>query len=182
MLQQWEWIYTTIQIDYYGYLAPDERYGSSIGMIIAAIMFGNGPVSRTWNPWISLCHYIWILLAKIRDQGRRRKCLISIANLLVIGYWHQFQGPHAGNLIDITINTLGMWNIHGWKATDLSFVLAPSDQNLNNPTSRQNFGDAPGQTPKLILTLWHKHFGKLYLVLMTKLLWSEELVKVGLTE
>ena len=44
-------------------------------------------------------------------------------------------------------------NIHGWKATDLSLVLAPSDRNLKHPTSRQNFGDEPGQTPKLILTL-----------------------------
>ena len=44
-------------------------------------------------------------------------------------------------------------DIHGWKATDLSFDLAPSDRNLKHPTSRQNFGDAPGQTPKLILTL-----------------------------
>ena len=42
---------------------------------------------------------------------------------------------------------------HGWKATDLSFDLAPSDQNLKHPISRQNFGDGPGQTPKLILTL-----------------------------
>ena len=33
---------------------------------------------------------------------------------------------------------------HGWK-------------NLKHPTSRQNFGDAPGQTPKLILTLCHTH-------------------------
>ena len=45
--------------------------------------------------------------------------------------------------------------IHGWKATDLSLDLAPSDQNLMHPTSRQNFGDGPGQTPKLILTLCH---------------------------
>ena len=44
-------------------------------------------------------------------------------------------------------------DIHGCKATDLSLVLAPSDRNLMHPTSRQNFGDAPGQTPKLILTL-----------------------------
>ena len=44
-------------------------------------------------------------------------------------------------------------DIHGWKATDLSFDLAPSDQNFMHPTSRQNFGDGPGQTPKLILTL-----------------------------
>ena len=36
---------------------------------------------------------------------------------------------------------------------DLSFDLAPSDRNLKHPTSRQNFVDAPGQTPKLILTL-----------------------------
>ena len=47
------------------------------------------------------------------------------------------------------------YDIHGWKATDLSFDLAPSDQNLKHPTSRQNFGDGPGQTPKLILTLCH---------------------------
>ena len=46
-------------------------------------------------------------------------------------------------------------DIHGWKATDLSVDLAPSDQNLMHPTSRQNFGDGPGQTPKLILTLCH---------------------------
>ena len=46
-------------------------------------------------------------------------------------------------------------DIHGWKATDLSVVLAPSDRNLKHPTSRQNFGDGPGQTPKLILTLCH---------------------------
>ena len=44
-------------------------------------------------------------------------------------------------------------DIHGWKATDLSVVLAPRDRNLMHPTSRQNFGDGPGQTPKLILTL-----------------------------
>ena len=44
-------------------------------------------------------------------------------------------------------------DIHGWKATYLSLVLPPSDRNLKHPTSRQNFGDAPGQTPKLILTL-----------------------------
>ena len=39
--------------------------------------------------------------------------------------------------------------------SDLSLDLAPSDQNLMHPTSRQIFGDAPGQTPKLILTLCH---------------------------
>ena len=44
-------------------------------------------------------------------------------------------------------------DIHGWKGMDLSFDLAPSDQNLKHPTSRQNFGDGPGQTPKLIQTL-----------------------------
>ena len=44
-------------------------------------------------------------------------------------------------------------DIHGWKATDLSVNLAPSDRNLKHPTSRQNIGDAPRQTPKLILTL-----------------------------
>ena len=30
-----------------------------------------------------------------------------------------------------------------------------SDRNFKHPTSRQNFGDGPGQTPKLILTLCH---------------------------
>ena len=35
-------------------------------------------------------------------------------------------------------------DIHGWKATDHSLALAPSDQNLKHPTSRQNFGDGPG--------------------------------------
>ena len=44
-------------------------------------------------------------------------------------------------------------DIHGWKATDLSFDLAPSGQNFMHPKSRQNFGDGPGQTPKLIPTL-----------------------------
>ena len=43
--------------------------------------------------------------------------------------------------------------IHGWKATDLSFNLAPSYRDLKDPTSRQNFEDTPGQIPKLILTL-----------------------------
>ena len=47
------------------------------------------------------------------------------------------------------------YDIHGWKATDLSFDLAPSDQNFMHPRSRQNFGDGPGQTPELILTLCH---------------------------
>ena len=50
------------------------------------------------------------------------------------------------------------YGIHGWKATDLSLDLAPSDQNLMHPTSRQNFGDGPGQTPKLILTLCPSQF------------------------
>ena len=45
--------------------------------------------------------------------------------------------------------------IHGWKATDLSFNLAPSYRDLKDPTSRQNFEDTPGQIPKLILTLCH---------------------------
>merc|ERR1712110_1369550 len=43
--------------------------------------------------------------------------------------------------------------IHGWKAMDLSFNLAPSYRDLKDPTSRQNFEDMPGQIPKLILTL-----------------------------
>ena len=53
-------------------------------------------------------------------------------------------------------------DIHGWKATDLSVVLAPSDRNLKHPTSRQNFRDAPGQTPKLILTLCRMTLPKIW--------------------
>ena len=36
---------------------------------------------------------------------------------------------------------------------DNSYVLALRYRDLKHPTGCQNFGDAPGQTPKLILTL-----------------------------
>ena len=62
-------------------------------------------------------------------------------------------------------------DIHGWKATDLSLVLAPSDRNLSHPTSRQNFGDGPGQTPTLILTLCLKQQS---LELCKKKIWRED--------
>ena len=35
--------------------------------------------------------------------------------------------------------------IHGWKATDLSFNLAPSYRDLKDPTTRQNFDDTVEQ-------------------------------------
>ena len=44
-------------------------------------------------------------------------------------------------------------DIHGWKAMDLRFNLAPSYRDLKDPRSLQNFDDTPGQIPKLILTL-----------------------------
>ena len=44
-------------------------------------------------------------------------------------------------------------DIHGWKAMDLSFLMVFSKKKNIDPTDRQNFGDAPGQIPKLILTL-----------------------------
>ena len=55
-------------------------------------------------------------------------------------------------------------DIHGCKATDLSVDLAPSDRNLKHPTSRQNFGDGPGQTPKLILTLCLNHCWRVWVL------------------
>ena len=36
---------------------------------------------------------------------------------------------------------------------DLSFLMVFSKKKYFDPTGRQNFGDAPGQIPKLILTL-----------------------------
>ena len=35
--------------------------------------------------------------------------------------------------------------IHGWKAMHLSFNLAPSNRDLKDPTSRQNFDDTVEQ-------------------------------------
>ena len=41
---------------------------------------------------------------------------------------------------------------------DLSFLMVFSTNKSIDPTGRQNFGDAPGQIPKLILTLCHISF------------------------
>ena len=41
---------------------------------------------------------------------------------------------------------------------DLSFLMVFSKKKNIDPTDRQNFGDAPGQIPKLILTLCLKQF------------------------
>ena len=38
---------------------------------------------------------------------------------------------------------------------DLSFLMVFSKKKNIDPTDRQNFVDAPGQIPKLILTLCH---------------------------
>ena len=49
-------------------------------------------------------------------------------------------------------------DIHNWKAMDRSFFMVFSKRYFVDPTGRQNFGDAPGQIPKLILTLCHKMY------------------------
>ena len=46
--------------------------------------------------------------------------------------------------------------IHGWKAMDLSFNLAPSYQDLKDPTSRQNFEDTVEQKHVIDLRACHK--------------------------
>ena len=43
-------------------------------------------------------------------------------------------------------------DIHGWKVMDISFLMGFSKKINIDPT---NFGDSPGQIPKLILTLCH---------------------------
>ena len=50
--------------------------------------------------------------------------------------------------------------IHGWKAMDLSFNLAPSYRYLKHPTSRQNFEDTPGQTLRHKENLDKENFAK----------------------
>ena len=40
---------------------------------------------------------------------------------------------------------------------DNTYILALRYQDLKHPTGRQNLGDRPGQTPKLILTLRPKY-------------------------
>ena len=44
---------------------------------------------------------------------------------------------------------------------DLSFLMVFSKKKNIDPTDRQNFGDAPGQIPKLILTLCHITLNKM---------------------
>ena len=41
---------------------------------------------------------------------------------------------------------------------DKSFLMVFLKKNYIDPTGRQNFGDAPGQIPKLILTLCHRYY------------------------
>ena len=45
--------------------------------------------------------------------------------------------------------------IHGWKAMDLSFNLAPSYRDLKDPTSRQNFEDTVEQKRVIDLRACH---------------------------
>ena len=45
--------------------------------------------------------------------------------------------------------------IHGWKAMDLSFNLAPSYLDLKDPTSRQNFEDTVEQKRVIDLRACH---------------------------
>ena len=45
--------------------------------------------------------------------------------------------------------------IHGWKAMDLSFNLAPSNRDLKDPTTRQNFDDTVEQKRVIDLRACH---------------------------
>ena len=45
--------------------------------------------------------------------------------------------------------------IHGWKATDLPFMMVKRKKYFFHPVKRQIFGDASGQTSALILTVCH---------------------------
>ena len=45
--------------------------------------------------------------------------------------------------------------IHGWKAMDLSFNLAPSYRDLKDPTTRQNFDDTVEQKRVIDLRACH---------------------------
>ena len=47
--------------------------------------------------------------------------------------------------------------IHSWKAMDLSFNLAPSYRDLEDPTSRQNFDDPVEQKRVIDLRACHMH-------------------------
>ena len=46
--------------------------------------------------------------------------------------------------------------IHGWKATDLPFMMVKRKKYFFHPVKRQIFGDASGKTSALILTVCHK--------------------------
>ena len=50
--------------------------------------------------------------------------------------------------------------IHGWKAMDLSFNLAPSYRDLKDPTTRQNFDDTVEQKRVIDLIPCHMSFKK----------------------
>ena len=45
--------------------------------------------------------------------------------------------------------------IHNWNVMDISFLIGFSKKINIDPTGCQNYGDSPGQIPKLILTLCH---------------------------
>ena len=54
-------------------------------------------------------------------MGARQTKNAPLPTYWLLSNWHQFEEPHAGNLIDITINTLGMWmaGVYGWLANVL---------------------------------------------------------------
>jgi len=45
--------------------------------------------------------------------------------------------------------------IHGWKATDLPFMMVKRKKYFFHPVKRQIFGDASGKTSAPILTVCH---------------------------
>ena len=49
--------------------------------------------------------------------------------------------------------------IHGWKATDLLFMMVKRKKYFFHPVKRQIFGDASGKTSALILTVCHIRYG-----------------------
>ena len=48
--------------------------------------------------------------------------------------------------------------IHGWKATDLLFLMVKWRNDFLNPISRQNFANALTETPNLNLEVRHNYF------------------------
>ena len=64
---------------------------------------------------------------------------------------------------------------------DLSFLMVFSKKKNIDPTGRQNFGDAPGQIPKLILTLCHMRRALCCGVIIIFIIISITIIIIGIT-